>query len=184
MWRPSGSATMVAIAAALSLGIPIVAEAPPAALDVAVKAAMLYHFAQFTEWSPLPASTSIVFCVAGADAIAASLVETIRGLKIGDHELDVRRTQDGATWPVCQLIFIAETETRRFSEGTNGIRTLPILTVSDSKGFSRAGGMIELFITDGRLRFAINVDATKRAKLQLSSRLLSLAKIVRDGDAP
>ena len=56
---------------------------------------------------------------------------------------------------------------------------LPVLTVSDGKGFSQSGGIIELYIDDGRIRFAINVDAADHAGVHLSSRLLGLAKIVR-----
>jgi hypothetical protein len=33
------------------------------------------------------------------------------------------------------------------------------------------------------MKFAINVDAVQRARIRLSSRLLGLAKIVRDGHA-
>ena len=36
------------------------------------------------------------------------------------------------------------------------------------------------FVEDGTLRFAINLDAAQRAGLRLSSKLLSLAKIVKD----
>ena len=42
------------------------------------------------------------------------------------------------------------------------------------------GGVANLFIEGGRMRFAVNVDALQRSKLRLSSRLLSLAKIVKD----
>ena len=63
----------------------------------------------------------------------------------------------------------------------SGIRTLPVLTVSDGKGFAQAGGIIELYVEGGRMRFAINVDATARSGLRLSSRLLGLAKVIRDG---
>ena len=58
---------------------------------------------------------------------------------------------------------------------------LPVLTVGDGKGFSHAGGIIELFVEGGKMRFAINMDAAERAGLHLSSRLLGLAKVVRDG---
>ena len=82
-------------------------------------------------------------------------------------------------WRGCQLLFIADGEARRAGGGLGGVKTLPVLTVSDSKGFSQAGGVIELYIDDGRLRFAVNVDAAEHAGLRLSSRLLGLAKIVR-----
>jgi hypothetical protein len=60
------------------------------------------------------------------------------------------------------------------------IRALPVLTVSDGKDFSQAAGIIELYVEGGRMRFAINLDAADRSGLRLSSRLLGLAKIIRN----
>ena len=57
-----------------------------------------------------------------------------------------------------------------------------MLTVSDSKGFSRADGIIELYAEGSRMRFAINVDGLARSGLRLSSRLLGLARIIKDGN--
>ena len=76
------------------------------------------------------------------------------------------------------------TPTNRSRYTKNGLRwrdPLPVLTVSDGKGFSLAGGIIELYVEGGRMRFAINLDAADRSGLRLSSRLLGLAKIVRNG---
>jgi hypothetical protein len=52
-----------------------------------------------------------------------------------------------------------------------------VLTVADFEGFLEEGGMIQLFSENNRVRFAINVDAAVRAKLKLSSKLLSLAHV-------
>ena len=149
--------------------------------DVAVKAALLYNFAKFTQWPPLPAGVPLVVCVVGNDGIAAALVETVRGQNISGHTLEVRRSRESATWRDCHMLFIAETETRLSAGGLGGVKTLPVLTVSDGKGFSQGGGIIELYVEGGRMRFAINVDAAERSGLHLSSRLLGLAKVIRDG---
>jgi hypothetical protein len=151
------------------------------ASDVDVKAALIYNFAKFAEWPALPSGAPIVACIVGDDAIAAALGNTVRGHNISGHTLEVRRSQDSATWRVCHLLFIADAETRRSVGGLSGIKTLPILTVSDGKGFSEANGIIELFVETGRMRFAINVDMAEGAGLHLSSRLLKLAKVVRNG---
>jgi hypothetical protein len=148
-----------------------------------VKAAFLYNFAKYTEWPALPSGAPIVACVVGDDGIASSLVDTVRGQKISGHAIEVRRGQGSATWPVCHLLFIADTETKRSAGGLSGIRTLPVLTVSDGRSFAEAGGIIELYVEGGLMHFAINLDAADRAGLRLSSRLLGLAKIVRNGDA-
>ena len=60
------------------------------------------------------------------------------------------------------------------------LKQLPILTVSDAEGFADAWGIVQLFIETNRIRFAINPKAAERARLRLSSKLLSLARIVRE----
>jgi hypothetical protein len=149
------------------------------ASEVALKAAFLYNFARFAEWPELPSGAPIVLCVAGNENVAAALAQTVRGQNVGGRTLEVSRDEDGSVWRLCQLLFIADTEMRRAVTGLNVIRASPVLTVSDGKGFAEAGGMIELYVEDGRMRFAINVDATERAGLHLSSRLLGLAKVIR-----
>jgi hypothetical protein len=148
----------------------------------AVKAAFLYNFAKFTEWPALPPGLPIVFCVVGDEGIATALAHTVRGQNVNDHPLDVSRPQDSATWRVCQLLFIAEAEARRSAGGLSRIKTLPVLTVSDGKDFIEAGGIIELYVESGRMRFAINANAAELRGLRLSSRLLGLATIKGTGD--
>jgi hypothetical protein len=44
--------------------------------------------------------------------------------------------------------------------------------------FIGAGGMIQFVVEDARVRVAIDVGATSRAHLKVSSKLLSLARVV------
>jgi hypothetical protein len=150
------------------------------ASDVALKAAIFFNFAKFTEWPALPHDAPLIACVVGDDGIAAAFIEAVRGHKPSERRFDLRRSQDSATWRTCHLLFIAGTETRRPVSGLAAVARLPVLTVSDSKGFALAGGIIELYVEGRQMRFAINVDAAERSGLQLSSRLLGLAKIVRE----
>ena len=163
-----------------SIGIAALAAQPPTAPDVAVKAAFLYNFAKFAEWPTLAPGAPIIVCVVGDDAIATALVHTTRGKNISEHPFEIWRPEESATWRTCNLLFVAEAERQRSAARLHAIRTLPVLTVSDGRGFSRAGGIIELYVEGGRMRFAINVDAAERSRVRLSSRLLGLAKVVRD----
>jgi hypothetical protein len=52
--------------------------------------------------------------------------------------------------------------------------------VGETTGFSSHGGVAGFFVEQGRVRFEINPDAAKRARLAVSSRLLALARIVTD----
>jgi hypothetical protein len=173
--------TSIALAASLIAAPGIAAGQTAVAAGVAVKAAFLYNFAKFTEWPAIAPGAIIAVCVVGDEAIADALVTTVRGQKINGHALDVWRPQDIATWRTCHLLFVAEPETRRFAGALSELKTLPVLTVSDVRNFSQAGGIIELYVDGGRMRFAINLDAAERSRLNLSSRLLGLAKVVRNG---
>jgi hypothetical protein len=177
-----GRTRRLAAAAAMALcGCASFASAQTnSASDVEVKAAFIFNFTKFTEWPALPSGAAIVVCVTGDDAVAAALVQTVGRQTISGHRVEVRSAQDRARWRDCRALFIADVAARREAGGLGAITGLPVLTVSDSSGFSQAGGIIELYVEDQRMRFAINVDAAERAGLHLSSRLLQLARIVRD----
>jgi hypothetical protein len=172
----------VALAAAL-LASPRIAAGTGAdvASDVPVKAVFLYNFVKFATWPALLPGAPIIACVVGDERIADALVETVRGQTISGHTFAVRRSRDSATWSTCHLLFIADAETQRSAAGLDEIKRLAVLTVSDRQGFAQAGGIIEFYVEGARMHFAINVDAAERSGVHLSSRLLGLAKVVRDG---
>src|SRR5688572_14866514 len=99
----------LALAAAL-IGAPGMVAGPEVAPDVAVKAAFLYNFAKFTDWSALPSGNAIVICTVGDDAIGLALIEMVRGQQISGHTVEVRRTEDSTRWRLCQMLFIADVE--------------------------------------------------------------------------
>ena len=172
-------AVAIVVSGATSFASAQTATAP----DADVKAAFLFNFAQFTEWPALASDAPITACIVNDEGVAAALAKTVRGRNISGHALEVSRPQDSTTWRTCHLLFLAEGVVRRAAAELREITALPVLTVSDSKGFSRAGGIIELYVEGGRMRFSINVDAVNRSGLRLSSRLLGLAKIVRNENA-
>jgi hypothetical protein len=155
------------------------AAADPAS-DTQVKAAFLYNFAKFAEW---PASTRpLTMCIVGDTRVANELVKTVRDKRLDGRGLEVKGLGGDAPMLACNVLFISASETGPAADVLATIRTLPILTVSDSPGFARRNGIIELVVERERMHFAINTDAATRAGIRLSSHLLGLARIVRDED--
>jgi hypothetical protein len=148
-----------------------------------VKAAFLFNFAKFTEWPSLEPAAPLVLCVIGDDRVGTALVDAVRGRRIGQRSLLVR--QMGSNGPVrsCHVLFISTSETRSARGVLDSVKALPILTVSDSRGFADSDGIVELFVESDRMRFAVNTRAVTRAGVRLSSRLLGLARIVGDDHA-
>lgn len=154
--------------------------AAQAASPSALKAAFLFNFARFAEWPALPPDAPVRVCVAGDALVATALADALRGHSIEAHGLQAVQLPSDASAGECQVLFVSGAEIRRVASLTGGVPR-PVLTVSDAERFAESGGMVELFVEGGRMKFAINVDAVQRSRIRLSSRLLGLARIVRDG---
>ena len=148
----------------------------------AVRAAFLYNFAKFAEWptDALAPGQKLSLCVLGDNAVADALERTIKGHTIENHELTVQVVSAG--WPIrsCHLLYVGGIDANGILRLVDALKDAPVFTVSDGDRFAELGGVAHLILESGRMRFAINVAAAQRARLQLSSKLLSLAKIVKD----
>ncbi len=169
----------VAVAVMLGPAYLLAAENPSPA---AVKAAFIFNFAKFTEWPGLASDAPIVVCVEAAAVIASELTSIARGATVGRRAVVVSTRGKDNLWDGCHVLFVEEGTMGRFAALAPKLRTKPVLTISDSQGFSKTVGIIELYLDGGRMHFAINVDAVDRAGLRLSSHLLGLARVVRDDE--
>jgi YfiR/HmsC-like len=155
-----------------------ISRAADAVTPSALKAAFLFNFAKFADWSAVQPSVTLVLCVANDDALGAALGDSVRGQRIETHPIEVRKVKADGSVAACHLLFVPASDARQ-ALAKIGAGTEALLTVSDAPGFAQSGGLIELFQENGRMRFAVNVDTARRSGIRLSSRLLDLAKIVR-----
>ena len=158
------------------------APAPSAAqdsLENGVKAAYLYNFTKFVVWPADKLGGRFTICVVGDPMFAASLDEIIKGEFSHDRPL-VRLDPEEDPRP-CQILYVGRSEAERGRRLLAASRQLPVLTVSDAPTFMDEGGAVT-FVRDGtRLRFDINMPATDRAGLKVSSKLLRVARVVKGG---
>jgi len=148
----------------------------------ALKAAFLYNFAKFAEWPSdiLRPGDKLRLCVAGDNAVADALEQTISGRGVDNHELTVEVVQIDGPLLSCHLLYVSGLDAKRTSHLLDALNGTSIFTVSDGDRFAEMGGVAQLVQEDGRMHFVVNVSAALRAKLQISSKLLSLARIIKD----
>jgi YfiR/HmsC-like len=147
-----------------------------------VKAAFLYNFAKFVEWPPDAFRTPrdpVTICVLGHSPFGSALDEVIHGKSIDGRSLSYRQVPDAASTGICQILFVPSSENKHFRSICGNLRPFGILTVGETQGFTAIGGVINFKLDGGHVRFTINVDAAERAQLHISSKLLSLAQIVK-----
>jgi hypothetical protein len=159
------------------------AEANPSS-EYAIKAAFLFHFAQFAEWPPTAfrdPNAPLIFCTLDEDEFHGALDESISGKTIGNRPLRAQHLKQIEQVEGCQVVFVGAGDKRRIPALLASLKDSPVLTVGETEHFAQEGGMIGLCLEENKIRFEINLGSVEHAKLKLSSRLLALAKTVIGG---
>ncbi len=146
------------------------------ASEYQVKAVFLFNFAKFVDWPPnaFPdANTPFVIGVLGQDPFGSYLDDTVRGERINNRQLLVRRYRNPAEINNCHVLFISRSESDRLDQIVAALKYRKLLIVTDADGGK--GGVIIRFTTEGnRIRFKIDSEAAKAANITISSKLLRL----------
>lgn len=146
-----------------------------------VTAAFLYNFAKFTNWpsDQLTATGPIQFCVTDG-AVAEALQAAVAGRLIDGHALVVAIVKVGSLPRNCAVVYASDLNAKDTNRLLAALAGSSVLSVGDTSKFIEAGGVVRLYLDGHQMRFAINIDAARRARLNLSSQLLALAKLVKD----
>jgi hypothetical protein len=179
-FRFGAAVTLATLLLAAVLGAPRCFAQATTPNEYQVKAAFLYNFGKFVEWPDTPSSIPFNVCVFGHDPFGHALDQAVAEKKIGDRPISLTRVGHVAALRECQIVFVSSEESSHVAEITGAVRGRSVLLVGESEEFAGAGGTIQFFIQDNRVRFVINTDAAERAGLKLSSKLLALASIVHD----
>jgi len=146
-----------------------------------VKAVFVYNFSHFVEWPSRSfpvANAPFAIGIVGADPFGTRLEEAIRGERINDHPLVLRRFQDASGIEDCQILFIDRSQAKRLDEILASLDHRSVLTVSELDGAAERGVMIQFAMKENRIRLRINPQSARAAGLVISSQLLRLADIV------
>jgi hypothetical protein len=210
-WLHLAVAIAAGAAAALAAVSPAApAPAPAYALqerdadaEAKIKSAFILNFLRYTTWPDAAfddTQSSFVVGVLG-DASVETYVrrltadERIRNRPVqvvelalpqpsGDVEAD-RRQWDAFVQQAakCQAVFIGRASGERSRALINALREQPVLTIGDQPGFAEARGMLGFAVRDNRMQFDANPEAIRRAGLEVSSRILKLARIVTEEES-
>jgi hypothetical protein len=170
--------THLSVALALAFAMP---AAPAQAVnEYEVKAAFLFNFTRFVDWPPSSGSGRFCIGVAGAEPFGGALEEAVKGRFAGGHAITVKHFKPGEESTVCEIVFISGMDARKMHAVLGRLQHGAVLTVGEGAAFCRRGGVIAFEVEDRKVKLEINPDAAQRAHLQISSKLLSLATLVRD----
>jgi hypothetical protein len=150
-----------------------------------IKAGFTYNFAKLMEWPSnafSQADSPIVIGILGTDPFGGTLDEVLKGKKVNGRDFQVRHLKWGNDLKDCNILFVSSSEIAHLDEIFHVVKGLPILTIGETPGFAQHGGIINFILEDNKVHFEVNVEAAKQADINISSRLLSLARIIPASD--
>ncbi len=200
---------LILLAWATLLGQTSVSGATPRS-KYETKAGYLLNFAEFIEWpaGAFPSAKSpIILGVVGKDPFGPEL-DKLRGKTVNGRMLEIKRFKGAlefrgeatpgrrqedltakqakkiAEMKSCHILFVTSSEKNFLAQTLKPFRGASILTVGETDSFAREGGIITFVDNDNNVQLEINLAAAEQARLKISSKLLSLAKVIKiEGEA-
>jgi len=154
-------------------------KTPQPADPQALLAAFVYNFCLFTDWSVArPGNEDRDFVL----AVAGKPLPTLAALgkrEVARRPIQVVQLGEGDALPEpCDALLCHALTTDRQRDLLAQAAQRPILTLSPEPGFCQAGGIVEFFISEQRMRFRVSLPNLNRSRLRIASRLLQLAEIL------
>jgi hypothetical protein len=175
--------TLLAVAGALAISAQPASAQKDQVGEYELKAAILYNLSRFVEWPPSAYGDSqapTVLCTLGQDPFGDSLRSLGQKQDANGRPVAIRRLKNENGIRDCHVLYISTSERRTVAQILTRLKGSSVLTVGEMSQFAVQGGVIQFTLEDKQVRFEINLDAASRMALKISSRLLVLARIVKD----
>lgn len=152
-----------------------VAQPREIAQEVTLKAEIVFRAMLFIEWpdSSLRAGQPLALCVLDESALASSVL-ALAGRIVNGHPLEARRVARSEHLASCHAALVGAA-----FDVAAALAGRPVLIVSEAPAMLGRGVMLNLQIEDGRVVFDVGLDTAHRAGLEISTKLLRLARYVR-----
>jgi hypothetical protein len=171
------------VVACLVQAAPVWTHAQAPAMEANVRAVFLFNFSKYVTWPATGAigersPSEIRVCVTHNDDFFNVLKSAVQGEDVDGRPL-IPVALDGLdSARTCQILYVGDTRTADARAWLSAVRGRQVLTVGDG---ALSDDVVIAFVRDNnRLRFDINRVAGTRHGLNISSKLLRLARQVRE----
>jgi hypothetical protein len=179
---PRPRAWLIAAAVCLSAAGRAAAQPASTPIEANVKAVFLFNFAKYVSWPPIVVGErspgDVRVCVTANDSFFTLLKTAVQGEDVDGRPL-VPVALDGLDAArTCQILYVGDAQSADAKAWLTAVRGLQVLTVAD--GALTDDTIISFVRDENRVRFDINRAAASRRGLNVSAKLLRIARQVRD----
>jgi hypothetical protein len=143
-----------------------------------LKAAFIYNFTNFVEWSPSNNDDPFVIGIVGPSVIKDPLMEIAKTKKVNNKRIVIREFAKPEDITFCNILFISQKTAIPLDMILSKGVSKNMLTIAEKNGYASEGVGINFVIINDKLKFETNLSAINSAGLKVSSQLLKLAIIV------
>lgn len=161
------------------------AETAPVGADAAARAGFLFNFLSYIEWPSAAfelAQDPYVVGVINGETVVAELLLSATGRSVAGRPLEIRSLHEGDSLKGLHLLYVGPTAAERLNAILGAVVERWTVTVTDGDTGIAKGSAIHFFDSNGRLRFDVSLPTIARSDYRLSSRLLALAQIRKEGE--
>lgn len=148
-----------------------------------LKAAFLVNFPKYVDWPPSAFASSnspVVITVLGENRFGEDLNAMVNGKTANGRPIVVRYVaREAEVGSPCHILFVTASEEKRLPAVLEKFKGTSTLTVGENDAFLDEGGMINLARDSKKIQMEVNLAPTRNAGLKISSRLLSVAGVVK-----
>lgn len=146
-----------------------------------LKTAFLYNFSQYIEWPShafAQADTPFQVCVLGRDTLGSSL-QALESRSYKSHPIVVSHPASPRAARSCHIVYFEMASTTpQARELAQTLGDAPVLVVSSDPEALAMGASIGFIPLNGKLRWTLNLAATRKAQLKVSVKLVEIALTV------
>jgi hypothetical protein len=140
-----------------------------------LKAQVLFQILLFVQWPARPGDVPFQFCALD-DTPLAQAMRSFEGRRINDRVFAWRRAAPDQL-AACHVAYVGHAGQAALNQQA---ATQGLLWVGDELGLLDRGAMLNLQVNSGKVVFDIGLEALRRGGLDISAKVLRLARYVKE----
>lgn len=153
---------------------------PQWANEYQLKAAYIYNVIPFIDWPEHSLGSEFVIGFAGEGPMSDALTSFFKDKRIASRPVAVRDVHTRAELRACNVVLLAYPDRSRTREALSELEGTNALTIGNGENFARLGGVVAFVPHDNTFQLAVNPRAAERAHIKISSKLMTMMKLVAD----
>ncbi len=148
-----------------------------------LKAVVIGKISHFVKWKKEDTRDEFIITVFQNHSFNSHLDTLYENKEIHNKPVKIQYVNNVNDIKFTHILYVTKCSQEDQKAIINFTQKKSILTISENKGFAQRGGVIQLYFVSQKIRLKINHKMANNSNFKISSRLLSIAKIVKGHDS-